>query len=114
MTFLDVGQGDSMLLETPSARILVDEGPPEADVAGQLARMGVRSLSAIVLTHPQRDHVGGAADVIRRLRVREVLDPGLAATGPESEEARRGRARARRTGRGRPSRYDASASAGSS
>jgi competence protein ComEC len=87
VTFLDVGQGDSTLLETPSARILVDEGPPEADVAGQLARMGVRSLSAIVMTHPQRDHVGGAADVIRRLRVREVLEPGLAATGPESEEA---------------------------
>ena len=94
MTFLDVGQGDSTLLETPSARVLVDEGPPEADVAGQLARIGVRSLSAIVMTHPQRDHVGGAADVIRRLRVREVLEPGLAATGPESEEAL-GAARAR-------------------
>jgi competence protein ComEC len=87
VTFLDVGQGDSILLETPSARVLVDEGPPEADVAGQLARMGVRSLSAIVLTHPQRDHVGGAADVLRRIPVGEVLEPGLAATGPDSEEA---------------------------
>jgi competence protein ComEC len=87
VTFLDVGQGDSTLLETPSARVLVDEGPPEANVAGQLGRMGVRSLSAIVMTHPQRDHVGGAADVIRRIHVGEVLEPGLAATGPESEEA---------------------------
>ncbi len=41
--------------------VLVDQGPPEADVAGQLATLGVRSLSALVLTHPQRDHVGGAA-----------------------------------------------------
>jgi competence protein ComEC len=49
--------------------------------------MGVPSLSALVLTHPQRDHVGGAAEVIRRLRVGTVLDPGLAATGPEREEA---------------------------
>jgi len=49
--------------------------------------MGVRSLSAIVLTHPQRDHVGGAADVVRQLRVGAVLDPGLAITGPEREEA---------------------------
>jgi competence protein ComEC len=87
VTFLDVGQGDSTLLETPTARVLVDEGPPEADVAGQLARMGIRSLSAIVLTHPQRDHVGGAAAVLRSIHVGEVLDPGLAATGPESEEA---------------------------
>ena len=89
VTFLDVGQGDAALLETPRARVLVDQGPPEADVAGQLAALGVRSLSALVLTHPQRDHVGGAADVIRRLEVVQVLDPGLAASGPESEEARR-------------------------
>jgi competence protein ComEC len=87
VTFLDVGQGDAVLLETASARVLVDQGPPEADVAGQLARMGIRSLSAIVLTHPQRDHVGGAADVIRRLRVGIVLDPELAARGPEHDEA---------------------------
>ena len=87
VTFLDVGQGDAVLLETPSARVLVDQGPPEADVAGQLAGMGVRSLSALVLTHPQRDHVGGAADVIRQLRVGVVLDPDLAATGPEYDEA---------------------------
>ncbi|MBM2821999.1 MAG: ComEC/Rec2 family competence protein [Thermoleophilia bacterium] len=87
VTFLDVGQGDSVLLETPSARVLVDQGPPEADVAGQLARMGIRGLSALVLTHPQRDHVGGAGDVIRQLRVGAVLDPGLAATGPDREEA---------------------------
>jgi len=76
-----------VLLETRRARILVDEGPPEADVAGQLIRMGIHSLSAIVLTHPQRDHVGGAAEVIRRLAVAQVLEPGLQVAGPESEEA---------------------------
>jgi competence protein ComEC len=87
VTFLDVGQGDAVLLETPSARVLVDQGPPEADVAGQLVRLGVRSLSAVVLTHPQRDHVGGAAAVIRKISVGTLLDPSLAATGPEREEA---------------------------
>ena len=87
VTFLDVGQGDSVLLETASARVLVDEGPPEAHVAQQLTAMGIHSLSALVLTHPQRDHVGGAADVVRRLWVGEILDPGLAASGPEREEA---------------------------
>lgn len=77
MTVLDVGQGDAILLETRAGAVLVDQGPPEADVAGQLRRGGVRALSAIVLTHPQRDHVGGAADVLRRLAVGVVLDPGL-------------------------------------
>ena len=87
VTFLDVGQGDAALLETPSARVLVDQGPPEADAAGQLTKMGVRSLSAVVLTHPERDHVGGAVDVLRELRVGAVLDPFLATTGPDREEA---------------------------
>jgi competence protein ComEC len=79
VTFLDVGQGDSALLEVPGAAVLVDEGPPEADVAGQLRRLGVRSLTALVLTHPQRDHIGGAAAVIDRLAVGTVADPGIEA-----------------------------------
>jgi competence protein ComEC len=87
VTFLDVGQGDAVLLETPRARVLVDQGPPEGEVARQLAALGVRSLSALVLTHPQRDHVGGAAQVLRRLEVGVVLEPGLQATGPEHAEA---------------------------
>ena len=66
ITFLDVGQGDSALIEVPEGAVLVDEGPPEAHVEDQLRSLGVRRLAAMVLTHPQRDHVGGAADVISR------------------------------------------------
>jgi competence protein ComEC len=77
ITFLDVGQGDSALLEVAQGAVLVDQGPPEAEVARQLRRLGVRTLAAVVLTHPQRDHVGGAAAVLRRLQVATVLDPGL-------------------------------------
>jgi competence protein ComEC len=87
VTFLDVGQGDATLLQVPEGAILVDEGPPEADVAGQLARLGVHRLDAIVLTHPQRDHVGGAASVIDRLRVGFVLDPGIPAKSPDEDAA---------------------------
>jgi competence protein ComEC len=79
VTFLDVGQGDSVLLEVPGGAVLFDQGPPEANVAGQLRRLGLRSLTAIVLTHPQRDHIGGAADVLARLRVGAVADPALQA-----------------------------------
>jgi competence protein ComEC len=86
VTFLDVGQGDAVLVEAPGAALLVDQGPPEADVASQLRRAGVRSLTAIVLTHPQRDHVGGAAGVLRRLRVGTVVDPGLAAASSSPDE----------------------------
>jgi competence protein ComEC len=87
VTFLDVGQGDSALVEAPGAAVLVDEGPPEADVAGQLRAMGVRALTAIVLTHPQRDHIGGAAAVLDGLRVGEVEDPGIEAPSADHDAA---------------------------
>ena len=58
--------------------MLVDEGPPEANVAQQLRALGVRRLAAVVLTHQQRDHIGGAEAVLRRIAVDRVLDPYLA------------------------------------
>ena len=67
--------------------MLVDQGPPEADVAGQLRRLGLRSLTAIVLTHPQRDHIGGAAGVIDRLSVGAVADPGIEAPSADHDAA---------------------------
>ncbi len=87
VTFLDVGQGDATLIQVPRGSLLVDQGPPEANVAQQLHRFGIRELSLLVLTHPQRDHVGGAADVLGSTRVRAVLDPRLASSGPEERAA---------------------------
>jgi competence protein ComEC len=87
MTALDVGQGDAILLQVPEGNVLVDQGPPEANVAGQLSRLGVRRLAAIVLTHPQRDHVGGAARILSRLRVDTVLDPRIPAASADEEAA---------------------------
>jgi competence protein ComEC len=93
MTVLDVGQGDATLLEVPEGAILVDQGPPEADVAGQLVRMGIRRLAALVLTHPSRDNIGGARDIVERLDVDLVLEPALPFRnpygGPALAEARR-------------------------
>ncbi len=87
ITFLDVGQGDGALIQVPEGAVLVDEGPPEAHVAAQLRRHGVRSLSVVVLTHPERDHVGGAAEVLASTPAQVVLDPRIAATGPDERAA---------------------------
>jgi competence protein ComEC len=87
ITFLDVGQGDGVLLQVPGGAVLVDEGPPEADVAGQLRRLGVDRLSLVVLTHPQRDHVGGAASVLDQLRPALALDPGIPSRSSEQQAA---------------------------
>jgi competence protein ComEC len=87
MSFLDVGQGDSVLLQAPRGAVLVDQGPPEARVDRQLAGLGVTSISLLVLTHPQRDHVGGADLVLARHQVDAVLDPRLPAQSSDEREA---------------------------
>ena len=87
LTALDVGQGDSLLLQVREGAVLVDQGPPEAEVDDQLRRLGVRRLALLVLTHPQRDHVGGAAEVLERLEVDRVLDPTLPADNPDQAAA---------------------------
>ncbi len=71
---LDVGQGDAILLRPPrSPAILVDAGPPDADVADDLSEHGVDGLGALIVTHPDLDHVGGASDLLARVPVHEVL-----------------------------------------
>lgn len=87
LTFLDVGQGDATLIEVPEGAVLVDQGPPEAHVAAKLAGLGVERLELLVMTHPSRDNIGGAEEILRRLPVGLVLDPDLPFENPFGEPA---------------------------
>ncbi len=90
LVFLDVGQGDAVAIRTPGRRwILVDTGPRsrtfdsgERIVVPYLRRRGAGRLEALVLTHPDLDHIGGANAVLSELTVVRVLDPGTAAARP--------------------------------
>ena len=81
---IDVGQGDAIAIRTPRNRwYLVDGGPRSASfdagasrVVPYLHRRGVRRIEAIVLSHPDADHVGGLAAVIDAFPVGAVLGPG--------------------------------------
>lgn len=72
--FLDVGQGDATLLRHGAAAILVDTGPPGGPVLRRLRELGVRRLDALVITHAQADHDGGAPAVLGALPVGVLLD----------------------------------------
>jgi len=80
VSFLDVGQGDSILMESPSGhQILVDGGPSPAAVTfalGKALPFWDRSLDLVVLTHPQEDHLAGLIGVLERYQVGLLLDPG--------------------------------------
>ncbi|HEY8468880.1 MAG TPA: ComEC/Rec2 family competence protein, partial [Longimicrobiales bacterium] len=87
---IDVGQGDAFAIRTPDGRwILVDAGPRtdrydagRARVVPYLLRRGTRRVDALILTHPDADHIGGAAAVLDALEVGVVVDPGQPAGKP--------------------------------
>ena len=71
---LDIGQGDSILLQPAGAApVLVDGGPPGDDLAAKLRAAGVDGLGAVVATHDQSDHVGGVEELLGRMPVHQLV-----------------------------------------
>jgi competence protein ComEC len=72
--FLDVGQGDAILIRSPEGKVaLVDAGPSNR-IVGQLRDRGIRSIDLVVVSHHHQDHYGGMAAVIRAFHPRVFLD----------------------------------------
>ncbi len=84
--FIDVGQGDAILIKTAEKNILVDGGGRNSAVTGYLSSQGVRSLDLVVGTHPHADHIGGLIDVMHALPVDEVIDPAVVHTTKTFED----------------------------
>jgi competence protein ComEC len=76
VSFLNIGQGDATLIQSGSANVLVDTGPPGGPILERLHQAGVHRLDGLVLTHAQTDHEGMALDVMREFPTRLVLDGG--------------------------------------
>lgn len=87
VTVVDVGQGDSILAETPSGRTMLIDGCGSNDetqvdptnvglktVIPYLHYRGINKIDVVVLTHPHSDHVGGLVAVLKEERVGSVLD----------------------------------------
>ena len=92
ITFLDVGQGDAILLQTDEGAILVDAGTEKSEEAliMELKTLGVVSLMLFVMTHPDADHIGGADGIINAFPIEEVWisgAPSESAANRRMEEA---------------------------
>ena len=74
--FLDVGQGDAILIETPDGyQVVIDGGANGGvvqDIAAKLAWHD-RSIDVLIATHPDTDHVGGLVDVLERYEVDMIV-----------------------------------------
>ena len=79
VSFMDVGQGDAILVEGPTGIEMLIDGGKGREVLRELPRlMGPldRSIDVVVATHPDADHIGGLPAVFTRYAVRRFFEPG--------------------------------------
>ncbi len=81
VAFLDVGQGDAILIKTPEHRnILVDAGPDGSLIGALDKEMGFfsRKIDLFVLSHPHRDHFMGLLDAAKTYPIEKIMLTGVA------------------------------------
>ncbi len=77
VTFLDVGQGDSSVVELPDRKtIIIDTGRNGRETASYFKYRGKEDIDAIILSHIHPDHTGGLDYIVKRFRVKEFWDNG--------------------------------------
>jgi competence protein ComEC len=78
--FLDVGQGDAILIQTPGgANVLIDGGPGREileKLADKLPFFN-KEIDLMILTHPHSDHLNGLVEVLRKYKVDSVMMTGI-------------------------------------
>jgi competence protein ComEC len=81
VTFLDVGQGDAIFIQTETHHnILIDGGPDPRRISlalGEKLPFWDRTIHLMVSTQPHADHIAGLVEVLHRYEVKQVLEPGV-------------------------------------
>ncbi len=73
--YIDVGQGDSELIQVDNKNILIDAGCNDSKALNYLKSIGINKLDYVIATHPHEDHIGGMTSVINNFEIGEFYAP---------------------------------------
>lgn len=80
VNFLNVGQGDSAFVVTPQNHQILIDGGPDSTVLGKIAKQMPfwdKSLDLVILSHPEKDHMQGLIEVLKRYKVNYIVWSGV-------------------------------------
>jgi competence protein ComEC len=89
VSFLNVGEGDSILIQSNGQNILIDGGPSGQAVCQELGNMlpfWERKIDLLILSHPHLDHLTGLLEVMKRYQIGKVLASPLSSDLPAYQE----------------------------
>lgn len=75
--YIDVGQGDSILIQVNNKNLLIDAGPKDSQdkLMGYLKSQGIQNLDYVIATHPHEDHIGGMGEIIKNFNIGKFYAP---------------------------------------
>lgn len=88
VTFFDVGKADSIVINTENSTVIIDCGEKGdgKEIVQFLEDKGITTVDYLIITHYDKDHVGGASKVIKSLDVKNVLAPDYDEESDEVEK----------------------------
>ena len=88
VTFIDVGQADSILIETSNQKMLIDAGNTEdgKNLVNYFKGLGINEFNYVIGTHAHEDHIGGMSDIINNFKVDRFLMPDVITTTKTFED----------------------------
>ena len=91
MTFLKVGRADAIVLRQGDQTMVIDAGEEDdgEELVGFLKNKGVKAVDVLIMTHYDKDHVGGADTLVEEMKVRRILLPAYLSSGAEYRDFRR-------------------------
>lgn len=89
VVFFDVGQGDAIFIETPADKQILIDGGSDSTVLEKLGKemsFYDKTLDLVILTHPEKDHMAGLLEVLKRYRIKNILWTGVVRDTAEWQE----------------------------